>query len=71
MNKVCFKVVLSRIIVRPILVLGHRAVDPDPNQLLLKKIPDKLMVLNFDDAPARQATGVAPILKNLGFGGSI
>lgn len=42
----------------------------DPQGVLLKPIPDKLIVLTFDDAPASHATVVAPILKSLGFGGS-
>lgn len=46
-------------------------VDPDPNGVLLKPIPDRLAVLTFDDAPASHATVVAPILKEMGFGGSI
>ena len=71
MNKVGFKAILITVIALPILVWGQRAVDPDPNKVLLKKIPDKLIVLTFDDAPASHATVVAPILKDLGFGGSI
>jgi len=46
-------------------------VDPDPNGVLLKPIPDRLVVLTFDDAPASHARVVAPILKEMGFGGSI
>ncbi len=42
----------------------------DPQGVLLKPIPDKLVVLTFDDAPASHATVVAPILKSHGFGGS-
>ena len=48
-----------------------QALDPDPNGVLLKPIPDRLVVLTFDDAPASHATVVAPILKEMGFGGSI
>jgi autotransporter-associated beta strand protein len=47
------------------------AVDPDPIGVLLKPIPDKLIVLTFDDAPASHATVVAPILKEMEFGGTI
>jgi autotransporter-associated beta strand protein len=43
---------------------------PDPQGILRKPIPDKLVVLTFDDGPASHATIVAPILKSLGFGGS-
>ena len=55
----------------PIIACGQTAVDPDPNGILIKPIPDRLVVLTFDDAPASHATVVAPILKELGFGGSI
>jgi autotransporter-associated beta strand protein len=42
----------------------------DPAGILRKPIPDKLVVLTFDDGPASGYTVVAPILKSLGFGGS-
>jgi len=42
----------------------------DPNGVLKKPIPDKLVVLTFDDGPASGYTVVAPILKSFGFGGS-
>lgn len=54
----------------PALVTGQAA-DPDTKGVLLQPIPDRLVVLTFDDAPASHATVVAPILKSLGFGGSI
>ena len=54
----------------PALVIGQAA-DPDTKGALLQPIPDRLVVLTFDDAPASHATVVAPILKSLGFGGSI
>jgi len=38
------------------------------SQILKKEIPDKLVVLTFDDAPASQYSVVAPMLKELGFG---
>ena len=37
-------------------------------QILKKKIPDKLVVLTFDDAPASHYSVVAPLLKEFGFG---
>ena len=40
----------------------------DPHGVLLKPIPEKLVVLTFDDGCASGATVVAPILKSLGFG---
>ena len=37
-------------------------------QILIKKIPDKLVVFTFDDATASQYSIVAPLLKQYGFG---
>ena len=42
----------------------------DPLGILKKTIPDKLVVLTFDDGPASHYNVVAPILKQHGFGGS-
>ncbi|MEI6674595.1 MAG: autotransporter-associated beta strand repeat-containing protein [Verrucomicrobiota bacterium] len=49
---------------------GQSAVAPDPNGVLRKPIPDKLVVLTFDDGPLSGYTVVAPILKAFGFNGS-
>ena len=37
------------------------------SQIMKKDIPDKLVVLTFDDAPASHYSVVAPLLKNYGF----
>jgi autotransporter-associated beta strand protein len=42
----------------------------DPNGVLQEPIPDKLVVLTFDDGCASGYTVVAPILKSLGFNGT-
>jgi autotransporter-associated beta strand protein len=42
----------------------------DPAGVLRKPIPDKIVVLTFDDGPLSGYTVVAPILKSLGFNGS-
>ncbi len=42
----------------------------DPSGILKKPIPDKLIVLTFDDGPVSGFTVVAPILKSHGFNGS-
>lgn len=42
----------------------------DPAGVLRKPIPDKVVVLTFDDGPASSYTVVAPILKSFGFNGS-
>jgi hypothetical protein len=42
----------------------------DPYGILRKPIPENTVVLTFDDSVASHATVVAPILKQLGFGGS-
>ena len=39
-------------------------------QVLRQPIPDKVVVLTFDDASVTHATVVAPILKKYGFGGT-
>jgi len=54
----------------PFIACGQALVAPDPNGILRKPIPDKLVVLTFDDACASGYTVAAPILKSLGFGGS-
>lgn len=46
-------------------VLMNTLVDA---QILKKPIPDKLLVLSFDDAVLSHYTNVAPILKKYGFG---
>src|SRR4051794_15794875 len=38
------------------------------SQILKRPIPDKLVVLTFDDAVKSHYTNVAPILKSYGFG---
>ena len=52
--------------------LAHAAVAAQPNNppLRRKPVPDKVVVLTFDDSCASQATVVAPVLKKHGFGGS-
>jgi len=42
--------------------------DSDPLGVVLKPIPEKLVVLTFDDGCASHATFVGPLLKKLGFG---
>ena len=71
MNKKAIKTIISALIALPITSFGQPPVDPDPNGVLLKPIPDRLVVLTFDDAPASHATVVAPILKEMGLGGTI
>ena len=39
--------------------------------VLHKKIPDKLVVLTFDDGCKSQATFVGPLLKSYGFGSNL
>jgi peptidoglycan/xylan/chitin deacetylase (PgdA/CDA1 family) len=43
----------------------EKPATPEPS---LAPVPDKLVVLTFDDSCASHATGVAPLLKKLGFG---
>ena len=46
------------------------AAEADPTGILKKPIPDKLVVLTFDDGPESHFSVVTPILKQHGFGGS-
>ena len=39
-------------------------------QIIRKPVPDKVVVLTFDDGVASHATFVAPLLKKYGFGGT-
>ncbi len=52
------------------LVGGLLAAEPAPLGIAHKPIPDKLVIPTFDDGCASHATFVAPILKEMGFGGS-
>lgn len=54
----------------PFITCGQAMGAADSNGILRKPIPDKLVVLTFDDACASGYTVAAPILKPLGFGGS-
>ncbi|MEY3763957.1 MAG: hypothetical protein RLZ42_617 [Armatimonadota bacterium] len=51
------------------LLQGHfvLAADPDPYHILRKPIPDKLIILTFDDDCVSHATYVGPYLKSIGF----
>jgi len=49
---------------------GEGNQNGDPAGILKKPIPDKLIVLTFDDGPLSGYTVAAPILKSHGFGGS-
>ncbi len=44
------------------------ALADEPPVKSAEKVPDKLVVLTFDDSVATQVTNVAPLLKKLGFG---
>ena len=50
--------------------LGQGPAGADSKGILRKAIPDKLVVLTFDDGCASGYTVVAPILKEMGFNGS-
>ena len=43
---------------------------PDPYGIVTRPIPEKLVVLTFDDSVVSHATVAAPLLKKLGFGAS-
>ena len=49
-------------------ITSHLAEANELKQLVLKPIPEKLVVLTFDDSCASHATYVGPVLKEMGFG---
>ncbi len=49
---------------------GEGSKQDDPAGILKKPIPDKLVVLTFDDGPVSGYTVVAPMLKSFGFNGA-
>ncbi|UOQ96822.1 polysaccharide deacetylase family protein [Hymenobacter sp. 5317J-9] len=51
-------------------LLGPGAAGCAAAQVLRRPVPDKLVVLTFDDAAVSHATYVAPLLKQYGFGGT-
>ena len=63
-------IVLLASVALPFIACGQAPASADPSGILRKPIPDKLVVLTFDDACASGYTVAAPILKPLGFGGS-
>jgi len=63
-------IILLAALAMPSVVFALPPAQPDPHGVLIKPIPEKLVVLTFDDGPASGYTVVAPILKSLGFNGS-
>jgi peptidoglycan/xylan/chitin deacetylase (PgdA/CDA1 family) len=51
-------------------LLGSGIATCARGQVLRRAVPDKLVVLTFDDAAVSHATFVAPLLKKYGFGGT-
>lgn len=52
------------------IIFAMPAIDPDPAGIVTKPVPEKTVVLSFDDGVVSHATIVAPILKRLGFNAS-
>jgi len=65
------KAVLFAAIVLHSSALALPPAAPDPYGIVTHPIPDKTVVLSFDDSVASHATVVAPLLKKLHFGASI
>jgi len=70
MTRTLTEIIILAAIALPSVALGLPPGRPDPCGILIKPIPDKLVVLTFDDGPASGYTVVAPILKSFGFNGS-
>ena len=64
------KTILLAVLALPASLFAAPKDVPDPYGILRKPVPDKTVVLTFDDGVASHATNVAPLLKKLGFGGS-
>lgn len=64
------KVALLAALALPSFASAQPAAAPDPYGIVRKPIPDKTVVLTFDDGVASHATVVAPLLKRFGFGAS-
>ena len=47
---------------------GLFAAEPDPLRVIHQPLPEKLVVLTFDDGCASHSSYVAPMLKQMGFG---
>ncbi len=62
--------VLFAVIALQTIVLALPPDVPDPYGIVIQPIPEKTVVLTFDDSVASHATVAAPILKKLGFGAS-
>ena len=61
---------MSAVLASAMIVQAETAKVDDPTGILKKPIPEKLIVLTFDDGPVSGYTVVAPILKSHGFNGS-
>ena len=70
MNSQLLKTHLLAMIALPSIASALPPDVPDPYGIVTKPIPEKLVVLTFDDSVASHATVAAPLLKKLGFGAS-
>lgn len=66
----CAVLVTAAVLGRPDPAKQPGGTSDDPAGVLRQPIPEKLVVLTFDDGPASGYTVVAPVLKEHGFGGS-
>ena len=65
-----FRSILLATLALPSIACARPPDVPDPYGIVIKPIPEKLVVLTFDDSVASHATVAAPLMKKLGFGGS-
>lgn len=63
-------IILLAAVALPFNAFGLPPTEPDPHGIVIKPIPEKLVVLTFDDACRSHATFVGPLLKKYGFGGT-
>ena len=67
---ICAGLVAGIAVGRSVNPRGDAGQSDDPNGLLLRPIPEKLVVLTFDDACRSHAMFVGPLLQANGFGGT-
>ena len=62
--------ILLAVVALPVIAFGLPPTEPDPHGIVIDPIPEKLVVLTFDDACRSHATFVGPLLKKYSFGGT-
>lgn len=70
MKQVKTKLLVGLLVAGAAFVQAQPTPADDPTGIIKKPIPERLVVVTFDDGCASHATIAAPILKKHGFGGT-